>query len=212
VVFSTIVFYFVTYWGFGLTTYPRSVFVIDTLLLIFFMGGTRLAWRLFQGLKGLKRERRILIYGAGDTGESIVRNMKNNADKYDYKPIGFVDDDPSKIGQRIHGVRVLGVRDDLPKILSEEKPQELVIAIPHLEPAIFREVVKLLRPFKVSIKTLNGLNGHNNHEITISQIRDISWEDLLDRAPVGLDSEPVRRLVRGKQDLVTGAGGRSAPS
>lgn len=205
--FSTVVFYFVVHWGLGLIIYPRSIFVVDTLLLIFFMGGTRLAWRLFEGLKGLKRERKILIYGAGDTGESIVRNMKNNADKYDYNPIGFVDDDSSKVGRRIHGVRVLGVRDDLPKILSEEKPQELLIAIPRLEPAIHREVVKLLQPFKVSIKTLNGLDSYNNGETTLSQIRDLSLEDLMDRAPVGLDMEPVRRLLKGKRVLVTGAGG-----
>jgi FlaA1/EpsC-like NDP-sugar epimerase len=206
-VFSTVMFYFVTYWGFGLTEYPRSIFIIDTLLIIFFMGGARLAWRLFEGLKGLNRQRRILIYGAGDTGESILRNMKNNVDKYDYNPIGFVDDDSNKIGRRIHGVRVLGVRDDLPEILAKENPQELLIAIPNLEPVIQREIVKLLRPFKVSIKTLNSLNGHINGDIALSQIRDLALEDLLDRAPVGLDLEPVRRLLKGKRVLVTGAGG-----
>src|SRR5262249_48933254 len=117
VVSGTTVFYLIVYWGLDLTTYPRSVFITNVLVLIFLMGGVRLAWRLYWGLGHLKQGKRVLIYGAGDAGEMIVRDMKNNA-LYDYEPIGFIDDDASKVGRRIHGIPVLGTPQNLPKIMA----------------------------------------------------------------------------------------------
>jgi FlaA1/EpsC-like NDP-sugar epimerase len=194
-------------WAAGLAIYPRSVLVIDSLLLIFLMGGIRLARRLYEGVGGLKGEKRVLIYGAGSAGESVVRAIKNNNVYHDFEPIGFVDDNPTKTGQRIHGIRVLGIRKDLPKILSKENPHEIWMAIPTMEPASIREVMKVLQPFKIPIKTLPSIKDIQNGTVGPSQIRDLSLDDLLDRASVGLDLEPVRALVRGKRLLVTGAGG-----
>jgi FlaA1/EpsC-like NDP-sugar epimerase len=133
--------------------------------------------------------------------------MKNNTERYELEAIGFIDDDPNKLGRRIHGIPVLGGHKDLPAILNRTKPQDLLVAIRQLEPARYRELIKLLRPFKVSAKTLPGLNGNGEAEIRVSHIRDIALEDLLERAPVGLDLETVRSLITGKRVLVTGAGG-----
>ena len=207
VVASTVLFYITVHWLFGIRNYPLSIFIIDCLLLIFFMGGSRLARRLVSGVRQTKEGRRLLIYGAGDAGEMIVRDIRNNSSFYGYQPIGFVDDDQKKVGRRIHGVQVLGTREDLPRVITVEKPDEVVIAIPTFKPAMVREVVKILEPFKISIRTLPRLSDLRNGNVGAKQIRDLAIEDLLDRAPVGLDLEPVRALVKGKRILITGAGG-----
>jgi FlaA1/EpsC-like NDP-sugar epimerase len=204
---SAVIFYLLVHWGFNLPHYPRSIFITDALLLVCSMGGIRLTQRLYQGLSRVKGEKRVLIYGAGDAGEMIVRDMKNNAAFYNYEPVGFVDDDRTKVGQRIHGVPVLGVREDIPKILNSEKPDELLMAVPGAPPATFREMLKILEPFKVPIKTLPNPSDHQNGKIGLNQIQNLSVEDLLDRLPVGIDLEKVRQFVKGKRILVTGAGG-----
>ena len=127
---STTVFYIMVHWGYGLRSYPLSIFIIDSLLLIFFMGGSRLAHRLYAGLNRSSTGKQVLIYGAGDAGEMIVRAIRNNGGVYDYQPIGFIDDNPNKVGQRIHGVPVLGQRDRMPKILKDYRVDEVLLAIP----------------------------------------------------------------------------------
>ncbi|MGH7875492.1 MAG: polysaccharide biosynthesis protein [Candidatus Binatia bacterium] len=207
VISSTVVFYMLVHWVLGLTNYPLSIFIIDALLLIFFMGGSRLARRLYHGLGQGSRGKRVLIYGAGDAGEMIVRDILNHREQYDYRPIGFIDDDPGKIRQRIHGVPVVGSRDHLPKFLQEHQVDELLLAIPSASPALARQILTILEPFKIPIKTLPSLAQLKNGKVGVSQIHDLSVEDLLERLPVGLDLSPVRDLIRGKRVLITGAGG-----
>lgn len=201
---STLVFYLLVHWGFGILVYPRSVFLIDAILLIFFMGGIRLTPRIIRELAHAKRGKRVLIFGAGDAGEMIVRDMM----KYEgYDPIGFVDDDLTKVGQRIHGVKVLGTQRDLPRIIPAEKPHEVLLAIPRGDPATIRRVVNVLQPFKVPITTLPNLRDLLNGKVAVQQIRSLSIEDLLPRAPVGLEAERVRHFISETRVLVTGAGG-----
>ena len=203
---STAVFYVLVHWGMGVVKYPLSVFIIDSLLLIFFMGGSRLARRLYHGVRQVHRGKRVLIYGAGDAGEMIVRDIKNNGALYDYEPIGFIDDSASKIGQRIHGLPVLGSRQDLPKILRSHKIAEVLLAIPSASPALVRQILTALELFKIPIKILPAV-AKLQGQVSASQIQDLSIEDLLERLPVGLDIGPVQNLVKGKRILVTGAGG-----
>ncbi len=204
---STAIFYIWVHWIFAARQYPISIFIIDTLLLICLMGGSRLALRLYHAFGQMSGKKRILIYGAGDAGEMIVRDMRNNGAFYDYHPVGFIDDNRHKVGRWIHGVRVLGGKQDLARILATAKPHEVLIAIPSARPAMIREMVKTLQPFKVPLRTLPGVKDLSNGRVRVSQIRNLSVEDLLERTPVGLDIEPVRKLVSGRKILITGAGG-----
>lgn len=206
VVLSTCLFYAATHTLFGMTGYPRSVCVIDSLLLVFILGGIRLSRRIYKTLGRVERKKPIVIYGAGDAGEMIVRDMKNNS-FYEYEPIGFIDDDLNKVGRRIHGVKVLGTRAALPEILANNNVRAVLVAMPRSEPVTIRKIVKLLEPYKVMIKTLPNLKDLLDGKVEISDIRNLAIADLLERIPAGLDSKPVEHLIRGRRVLVTGAAG-----
>ncbi len=204
---STLAFAGMVRFGMGVRAYPSSIFVIDALLLLCLLTGLRMAPRLIRetGWIGTGRKR-VLIVGAGDAGAMIVREMRNNP-TYGYRPIGFIDDNLNKIGHRIHGVTVLGTRDSLPRVVAEQGPDAVLVAMPSATPATVRAVVKALEPFHLPIQTLPNLRDLLQCRVEVSQIRNLSIEDLLDRAPVDLDPEPLRKLVEGERVLVTGAGG-----
>ncbi|HIO22117.1 MAG TPA: polysaccharide biosynthesis protein [Nitrospirales bacterium] len=206
VVVSTIVFYMVVYWGLGEDTYPSSIFLIDAIVLIILLGGSRMARRIYRDVGRLKPGKRILIYGAGGAGERIVRDMQNNP-FYEFEPVGFLDDNPAKIGQHIHGVKVLGTRGALAKVLEDTRPNAVLIAIPSVKPGPIREIVQILSPFKIPIQTLPNVRDLSKSDVNMSQVRSLSINDLLERAPVGLDPEPIKHLIQGKRIMVTGAGG-----
>lgn len=203
---STTVSYVLTDWVLEVRGYPRSVYIIDGLLLIVLLGGARLARRLYHEFGSLQAGRRILVIGAGNAGEMIVRDMRNNP-FYNLEPIGFVDDDPAKVGGMIHNVPVLGTQLDLPEIIARHTPDEILVAICGAEPRFLRGVVRSLEPYRLPIRTLPNLRDVINGSVTVGHIRSVSLEDLLQRGPVGLDPVPLRRLVRGRRVLVTGAGG-----
>jgi FlaA1/EpsC-like NDP-sugar epimerase len=203
---SSLLFFALAKSPIGPAVYPRSIFVTDALLLILMLSAMRLARRILAELAGSARGKRVLVYGAGKAGELIVRDMKTNRD-YGYEPIGFVDDDRSKVGRRIHNVMVLGTREDLPAIIAKHRPAEVLIAMPNAEPSAIRTVVRALESCKLPIKTLPKLTDVIGGKLQVHDIRSLSVEDLLSRPPVGLDPEPVKRLIRGRRVMVTGAGG-----
>jgi FlaA1/EpsC-like NDP-sugar epimerase len=203
---STAAFYLLVRYGLGVTGYSRSVLITDAILLICFMSLVRLTRRLYREIWPRGSNKRVLIYGAGDAGAMIVREMKNS-DQAQYEPIGFIDDDALRVGRRIHGVPVLGTRADVRRILTEQKPEELLIAIPRANAVTMHGIVKALEPFKIRLKTLPTLHEILEGRVSVSQIRNLAPEDLLSRAPVGLDPAPIRGLVEGRRVMITGAGG-----
>ncbi len=190
----------------GLRAYPRSVFLMDLVLVVFLMASARVGWRLLRERRANTRTRRVLIFGAGDAGARIVRELLKGGE-HGYHPVGFVDDDPAKMGRRIHGVPVLGTRADLPRIIDKTKPTEVLVAIARAAPATFRGVVKELESHKLTIRAMPHLREILDGRARLHDVRDLAVADLLGRVPVGLDMDTVRHLVEGKRVLVTGAGG-----
>jgi len=186
--------------------YPRSVYLIDALVLICLLSGVRMTRRIHRELMRPASGRRVLIYGAGDAGELIVRDMRQNA-RLQAIPIGFVDDDHRKIGERIHGVPVVGGRAQLSEILKRYAPEELLIAIPSASRETLRDIVRAVEPHRIRITTLPRLHELIGARVEFDQIRQLKVEDLLARESVGLDYAPVRRFLEGKRIVVTGAGG-----
>ena len=203
---STVAFSVVVYSPLGPPVYPRSIPIVDALLLMVMLGLVRGSRRIYTELRGIAGGRRVLIYGAGEAGDSMVRSMQNGLGSR-YAPVGFVDDNPAKKGLRIRGVLVLGGRNELPRIIRKTGPDEILIAMPNVDAATVRDIVRVLEPFKLRITTLPKLSDILGGRIGLSQIRNLQPEDLLNRAPVGMDPTPVRRLVRGRRVMVTGAGG-----
>ena len=203
---STLAFYGWVHWGMGNVEYPGSIYVIDSVLLVCLLTGVRLSSRLLRERIIYRHKKKVLIIGAGDSGERIVREMKTQG-SYSYQAIGFIDDDESLRNQRIHGVKVLGTRKDLLTILKEKRPTEVVLALNQAKPVLVREIISVLEPFKLSIKTVPSMNDLLVGKSVVSQIRRLDIADLLPRAPVTLDAEVMRRMVSGKRVLITGAGG-----
>jgi FlaA1/EpsC-like NDP-sugar epimerase len=203
---STAIFYGVVHHGLGLTAYSRSIFIIDSILLICLLGGIRVTQRACREFRRSAGHRRVLIYGAGDAGEMIVREMIQ-ARASAYEPIGFIDDNPALTGHRIHGVPVLGTRADLQRVVTAERPQEILIAIPTADAATIRVILSALEPHQIRITTLPTLAQIFDGKARVSQIRELAPEDFLTRAAITLDPSAIRGVFAGKRVMVTGAGG-----
>jgi FlaA1/EpsC-like NDP-sugar epimerase len=203
---SSMLFVAVTAWSSPEYIYPRSIYITDAVFMICLMTAIRLSRRIYgEGFRA-RGVRRVLIYGAGNAGEMIVREM-NQHPRSDAFAVGFVDDDRSKHGQRIHGVQVLGGRAQITEIIRQQKPQEVLIAIPSAPRETLLELVRTLESHDVRITTLPSLGDLIARQVDIGQIRQLSAEDLLRRTPVGMMNPRIFQLVRGRSVLVTGAGG-----
>jgi FlaA1/EpsC-like NDP-sugar epimerase len=203
VIVSWVAFYMTVRWILAAEAYPRSVHIIGVLLSIAFVAGVRVVRRVLEDGFGGASGKRVLIVGAGSAGETVVRDLLRNG----YRPIGFIDDDPEKLGRWIHRVRVLGSREDLAGIVMTETPDEVLIAMPSAALPAVRQVVAALEPFKIPITTVPPLREIVDGTVAVSQVRRLKVEDLLPRAPVMLDTGLARDLLHGRRVMVTGAGG-----
>jgi UDP-GlcNAc:undecaprenyl-phosphate GlcNAc-1-phosphate transferase len=134
--------------------YSRTVFVIDALLLLVSLAGSRLAFRFFRQLlpnPSFGEQRKVLIYGAGDGGEMVLRELENNPE-WHYKPIGFVDDDPLKAGKVIHGLKVFGGNGSLRTICIENGVEEILLSFRIITPERLKEVREICQDADVSLK------------------------------------------------------------
>jgi FlaA1/EpsC-like NDP-sugar epimerase len=195
----------------GPTMFPRSIYVIEWLASIIAVGGLRFGIRTVreiavQNAAPKELRRRILVVGAGDAGESLLREIvRTHARRYE--PIGIVDDNPIKRGEYIHGVRVLGAIDQVTAIVHEMKVDEVVVAIPSASGREMRRIVDLCGRSGASIRTLPGTDSLIDGKVTVSQLQGVNIEDLLGREPVVLDTRIIEGTLRDRIVMVTGAGG-----
>ena len=191
--------------------FSRSVFIIDAMFTLIFISGIRLMIRMFLSksipavstLKSKiknKKEKRIIIIGAGYAGEKVAREINDNPDMC-YKIVGFVDDDLKKSGKHIHGNKVLGRIENIKEISKKMKVDELLIAIPSAPGKKIREIVEICKSTEIPFKTL--INGN----VSIKRIRDISYKDLLRRPHVHLENLKIADFLKNKCIMITGAGG-----
>jgi FlaA1/EpsC-like NDP-sugar epimerase len=190
---------------------PRGVAVMDWLLLLALVAGSRLIARsVFERPtpgRLVARGKEVLVIGAGEAARDTIREMHRNP-QLGYTPIGLVDDDPRKKNIRIHGVRVLGATADLPHLLRDNRPDEVLIAVPSASGEFRRAVVSTARENRVPVKTLPGLHELISGEVDLAaQIRPVQVEDVLGREPVHVELDSAMPYVEGKTVLVTGAGG-----
>jgi len=139
--------------------FSRAVLFLDWLLLLFLVLGSRILFRVLGELFSQvcrKEGKNILIFGAGDAGELVIREIKRNK-ALNYNPIGFIDDDPSKLGYKIQGVPVLGTRDRVKEIVRAQSIEEVIIAIPSLNAEILYDIVKICRDCGVSYRKTKGV-------------------------------------------------------
>jgi FlaA1/EpsC-like NDP-sugar epimerase len=188
---------------------PRSVAVMDWLILLALVATSRMAARtlLERPTPGslVARGKEVLLVGAGDAGQLVLRELLKSRTM---TPIGLVDDDPRKKNMRLHGVRVLGTTDELPHILRDQRPDEVLIAIPSASGAARQKVVDYARDERVPVKTLPGLHELISGDVDLAgQIRPVQVEDVLGREAIEVDFEAVASYLRGETVLVTGAGG-----
>lgn len=191
---------------------PRSVPLIDTLLVAAFVGAARFSVRLVARHQRLARRpgdaarKAVVVMGAGDTGAIIVREIQNNP-QLGLDVVAFLDDDPAKHNHEILGVRVRGDRHVIPQLVAARGVERVIIAMPTAPGKQIRQILALCQECRVEAKTMPGVFELLGGQVSVKQLRDVQLEDLLRRDAVHTDMGNVQNLVRGRRVLVTGAGG-----
>lgn len=193
-----------------------SVWLIEGILSLSFLAGSRLVLRLLQERYRphelarlnafVQNPHRVLIAGAGDSGAVMLREVQNNR-SLGLQIVGFVDDDPNKQRLSINGVPVLGDRHAIPDLVRRHKIDQIIIAMPTAPGSELREIVRICEQSGIQPRTVPGLYELLDGTAQLAQVRNVSIEDLLRRAPIQTDTAAVAELLRGKRVLVTGAGG-----
>jgi FlaA1/EpsC-like NDP-sugar epimerase len=190
--------------------FPRSVYIIDLLVCFLSTSGMRILVRVMMEA-GIQIQRtgarkRLLIYGAGMAGQSILREIRSNPQLV-CTVCGFLDDDVHKRGISIQGVRVLGTGENLAKAVTEEAIDEVLIAMPSASGSQITKILERCHQAKTSCKTIPSLGDMVDGKGLATQIRDVAVEDLLGRTPARLEQDRISAKLTGNTVLVTGAAG-----
>lgn len=187
---------------------PRGVVVIYALLAGAMLWASReIAASVLLGRAGrvsaVQDRRNVVIYGAGNAGVELLHALRRSRE---YRPIGFIDDQPGLIGQHVSGVKVYKV-DKLPRLIERDEVREVLLALPERQRRERREVVKRLTAHPVRVKTMPAMADIASGRVAVTDLKPIDIDDLLGRDPVPPDQSLLERVIRGRSVMVTGAGG-----
>ena len=213
-IMTILIFVVMQPWAFpGTVGFPRSAIIIEFLLSFIVLGGIRFAARIRQ--EGIEDgiapavagpPRPVLVFGAGEAGALLVREMRRNR-ALRLEPVAFLDDDLAMRGQRIYGVDVVGGAQDLPRVVAEREVAEVIVASPRIGGDRLRHLVALCEAAGVSVRTLPAVDELLDETVSVNRVRPVRVEDLLRRDPIDIPEGPMRDLVGGRTVLITGAGG-----
>ncbi len=191
----------------GILSFPRSIYLLEWVLTAGFLAGARLLSRVLANstLENAQASKKVILIGAGFAAQMVIREVEQPGSEFEV--IGCVDDDPTKLGIRIHGVPVLGRVDQLPELLPRYSANEVLIAVPSATGEQMQRFVECCHRARIPSRTVPALRDVINGQVSIQQAREVRIEDLLGRNPVELDLDFVRRELEGKVVLVTGAAG-----
>jgi FlaA1/EpsC-like NDP-sugar epimerase len=191
---------------------PTGVLALHALLALALLVGVRVFTRALyerplNAYRGRRDARSVLIVGAGDGGRLLLREILRNPG-LGYRPVAFVDDDPRKQRARIDRIAVMGTTEDLPRVLEDVEPDEVLIAVPSAPGTMRARVVRACRERGVPVRTMPTVfELLQNGGRLMRQVRDVRVEDVLGREPVRMEVELVGNYLAGRRVLVTGAGG-----
>ncbi len=191
---------------------PRGVILIDFMLSFVLLAVVRVSFRILRERyfapqsRSHRRTRRVGIFGAGDVGASLARELMSKRG-LGLQPVAFFDDDKQKWRSRVHDIPVIGS----PELILDQRLnlqlEEVIIAMPTAPPRRIGELVKLLQQTRLRFETVPSMDQLATGKVKVSQLRDVEIQDLLGRDPVELETENISMLIRGRVVMVTGAGG-----
>jgi FlaA1/EpsC-like NDP-sugar epimerase len=195
-------------------TVPWSVILAEFVLTSMLTVGVRAVWRFTH--EEVRRKRpvtvtpqrlgRALLIGAGSAGVMVAREAKSNP-ALGFDVIGFLDDNPEKQGKIVHGFKVMGMTDELPRIAKEVGADLAIITIGHAPQGAIRHIVEVAEKVSMKVQTIPNLDEILTGRVGVSKLRDVDIEDLLRREPIKLERESIEAFLTGKRVMVTGAGG-----
>jgi FlaA1/EpsC-like NDP-sugar epimerase len=207
VFFGSVVFVVVVRYLLHLPNFPRTVYVLEAVLTFGILIGVRIFSRVLAESvrQDLSASRKVLLIGAGSAAQTVVREIRRPGSEH--AAIGYVDDDHSKVGLKIEGVRVLGTVDQLSEIVNSCPVDEVLIAVPSASSKQMQRFVELCDRARVKFRTVPALRDVIAQKVSIGDFRPVNVEDLLGRDPVEIDLQSVKSAIQGRSILVTGAAG-----
>jgi len=191
----------------GIAGFPRTVFVLEPVLTAGVLIGVRICSRVLAESvrQDLTVSNTVLLVGAGTGAQTVVRELRRPSSEY--SPLGYVDDDRSKVGLKFEGIPVLGTVDQLPELVESYPISEILIAVPSATSRQMQRFVELCQQTRVKFRTVPALRDVIAQRVSISNFRDVDVEDLLGRDPVEIDLQSVQDAIQGRSVAVTGAAG-----